>query len=431
MALGQTIATGHLLRIRAAKKMTGHVNGHGLDDSVEPSHGASVGDQKIRIAIVLPALGAGGSERVVSLIANSWTDRGCKVAIVTFERPDAPAYYELDPRIELVRLGIPNENVGQLRGAWRAASRVRQLRRQLLGLAPNIVISFLTRANILTLLATWGTGIPVVVSERNNPELQTFGPVWTWMRTQLYPRAFGLVTMTKGAMNLFPPEQRVRSWVIPNESTLPVDLQARRGRRIFTAVGRLVPQKGFDLLLEAFARAAAAHPDWTLVIWGEGPEREKLEWQRRMLGLEGRVQLPGVSERPGTWIETADAFVLSSRFEGWGIVLLEAMAAGLPVISFDCRFGPSDMITHGKDGLLVPDGDIAALSAGMSRLMEDETMRGALGEAAAKSAHRFSRERVMTGWDEVVLSAVGQGADDTRLEAPLRSHGAENITATV
>ena len=117
--------------------MTGHINGSALDDSVAPSHGSLLADPKIRIVIVLPALGAGGSERVVSLIANSWADRGWKVAIITFERPDTPAYYEIDPRVELVRLGIPNERNGQLRGAWRAANRVRRLRRQLLRLAPN------------------------------------------------------------------------------------------------------------------------------------------------------------------------------------------------------------------------------------------------------------------------------------------------------
>src|SRR3546814_10544152 len=102
------------------------------------------------------------------------------------------------------------------------------------------------------------------------------------------------------------------------------------------AVGRLVPQKGFDRLLDAFSRIATDHPDWTLVIWGEGPDRAALEEQRRRLGLDGRVEMPGVSKQPGVWIEQSDLFILSSRFEGWGLVLGEAMAAGLPVISFDC-----------------------------------------------------------------------------------------------
>ena len=129
------------------------------------------------------------------------------------------------------------------------------------------------------------------------------------------------------------------------------------------------------------------------------------------------------------WIETADAFVFSSRYEGWGIVLLEAMAACLPVVSFDYRFGPSEMVTHGKDGLLVPNGDIKALSAALSQLMGNETLRRYLGEAAAKSARRFSRERVMAGWDEVVYCAVEQDAGDMRLAAPARSDGTGKVTA--
>src|SRR3546814_16985490 len=122
------------------------------------------------------------------------------------------------------------------------------------------------------------------------------------------------------------------------------------------AVGRLVSQKGFDRLLDAFSRIATDHPDWTLVIWGEGPDRAALEEQRRRLGLDGRVEMPGVSKQPGGWIEQSDLFILSSRFEGWGLVLGEAMAAGLTVISFDCEWGPAEMIEQEKSGILVPIG---------------------------------------------------------------------------
>src|SRR3546814_9181369 len=98
---------------------------------------------------------------------------------------------------------------------------------------------------------------------------------------------------------------------------------------------------------------ARRFPDWTLALWGEGPERETLERLVHRLGLEGRVHFPGLSERPGSWIESADVFVLSSRYEGWGIVLLEAMAAGLPVVSLDCPWGPAEMVEHRQNGLIV------------------------------------------------------------------------------
>ncbi|WP_245557318.1 glycosyltransferase family 4 protein [Kaistia granuli] len=356
--------------------------------------------------MVLPSLGAGGSEGVVSFLANIWVERGWPITIVTLESQATPPYYPLDARIQLVRLNLPVGRYRPLRALWRAVQRVRRLRGEFKRQSPDLIISFLTRTNILTLLAADGLDVRVVISERNNPELQTIGRTWSWLRRVLYPRAFGLVTMTKGAMELFPQDQRSIGWVIPNQVNLPSDLQPRRGNKIVAAVGRLVEQKGFDLLLEAFARVAPAHPDWTLVIWGEGPERGRLTAQRDALGLTDRVQLPGVTKRPGLWIETADVFVLSSRYEGWGIVLMEAMAAGLPVISFNCRFGPDEMITHEQDGLLVPDGDVGALAAGLSRLLADEPLRRHLGATAASSALRFSSRRVMVGWDDVVHTAL-------------------------
>jgi glycosyltransferase involved in cell wall biosynthesis len=249
----------------------------------------------------------------------------------------------------------------------------------------------------------------VVVSERNNPELQTFGPFWTWLRARLYPRAFCLVTMTRGALDFFPAPLRPRGRVIPNPVDLPAGWRERRGSNVLAAVGRLVPQKGFDLLLPAFAEIAPRFPDWTLVIWGEGEKRAQLEQQRDSLGLRDRVRLPGVSDRPGAWVETADAFVLSSRYEGWGIVLLEAMAAGLPVVSFDCEWGPREMVADGIDGLLVPREDVTALARALAAVVGDPGLRARLGEAARASAQRFTPDKVVAGWDAVVDDALRAG----------------------
>src|SRR4030095_11452194 len=113
-----------------------------------------------------------------------------------------------------------------------------------------------------------------------------------------------------------------------------------------------IDTKGFDRLLQAFADIADAFPDWKLVIWGEGPERASLEAERERLGLRERAEMPGATARPGMWIETVDVFVLSSHFEGWGLVLLEAMAAGIPAVAFDCEWGPREIITHGVDGIV-------------------------------------------------------------------------------
>ncbi|PDT43363.1 MULTISPECIES: glycosyltransferase family 4 protein [Sinorhizobium] len=363
-----------------------------------------------RITIVVPALGAGGTEHIVNLVANHWNSTGCAVTLITLERPDAQPYYDFDPTIEIVRLGVPPRKASKLRSSLLVLQRLGRLRSAIRRTRPDFVLSFLTRTNVLTLLATIGSAVPVVVSERNNPASQPFGLFWRRLQASLYPRAFGLVTMTQGALDYFPPSIRKKGWVIANPVDLPRDWRNRRGKNILTAVGRLTPQKGFDLLLEAFARIAGAHPAWRLVIWGEGDERRSLETLRETLGLQKRVDMPGVTERPGLWIETADAFVLSSRYEGWGIVLLEAMAAGLPVVSFECEWGPRVMITHESDGILVPKEDVEALAKALDRMLSDRNLRERLGARAAASAQRYMPEQILADWDMLAARVLTQSS---------------------
>lgn len=363
-----------------------------------------------RMTIVIPALGAGGTEHVVSLVANHWVRLGCTVTLITLESPDARPYYAFDPRISIDRLGLPSQRASQLRAGWLVIKRIHRLRSAIRRSRPDFVLSFLTRTNVLTLLATIGLPLPVIVSERNNPALQPFGPLWKWLQLCLYPRAFGLVTMTKGALDYFPSEVRHRGWVIANAVDLPIGWQNRRGNNILTAVGRLTRQKGFDLLLEAFAKIASKHPEWKLVIWGEGDDRKELEALRDALGLRDRVELPGVTERPGLWVETADVFVLSSRYEGWGIALLEAMAAGVPVVSFACEWGPTDMVKHGEDGILVSSGDVNALADALANVLGDGALRTRLAVNAEANAKKFSSEHILSQWDAVASSALQRSA---------------------
>jgi glycosyltransferase involved in cell wall biosynthesis len=382
-----------------------------LDREAIAAEHPRIGSRRPHVLIVLPGLGAGGTEHVVNVLANQWAARGWLVTMVTFEAPGPPPYYHFDPAVRIVRLGVPQVKRSRTGAIAAGVRRVFLLRRTLKVLAPDVTLSFLTRTNVMSLAASRGLGLNVVVSERNNPALQDVGPIWRFLRAKLYPSAFGLVTMTNGALNYFSPAMRRRSWVIPNPVDLPaVDLPAtgkpRRHGNVLVAVGRLVPQKGFDLLLKAFASVRRDFPEWKLVIWGEGPDRAELEAERDRLGLHGCVEMPGITSQPGTWVETADAFVLSSRYEGWGIVLLEAMAAGLPVISFDCQWGPREMVDDEKDGLLVEDGNVDALAAGLRRLLGDEDLRRRLGAAAGVSAARFTPEYVMQNWDQVIHAAL-------------------------
>lgn len=168
------------------------------------------------------------------------------------------------------------------------------------------------------------------------------------------------------------------------------------------AAGRLQRQKGFDLLLEAFASVVAKHPDWTLDIFGRGTQRESLEQAVVDLGLGGQVRINAPTDRLGEQMQTASVFVLSSRFEGFPLVLLEAMAAGLAVVSFDCPTGPGEILTDGISGLLVPAGDVPALAAALNRVMTDESLRRRFAAAAPEAVLPYSQQQVGRRWDELL-----------------------------
>lgn len=350
-----------------------------------------------RVLLAISALGAGGAERVIICLANHLAERGQRVTLVTFEPPGTAPYYAVDQRVQLRQLGIPSGPM-PLRRAWQRLRAVRRVTREL---DPDIVVSFLVKINVLMTLATRGLALPLIVSERNNPRQQHVNVLWSWLRLCLYPLAESLVTPSRGVLASFPAIVRQRGEVIPNPVALPPS-PVRSDSRTLVAVGRLTPQKGFDLLLHAFSAIAGDRPEWTLVIYGEGEERDKLEGLARALGLEKRVRLPGVTRQPGQWVQDAAIFVLSSRFESFGNVVTEAMAAGLAVVAFDCPWGPGEIVRDEIDGLLVPAEDMAALSDALRRLTGDPELRRRLGEEARVGVQRFDPRQIMGRWEDLI-----------------------------
>lgn len=357
-----------------------------------------------RLTLVIPSLAAGGAERVMARLANHWAAAGWQVTLVTLNA-SIPDFYATGAEVRRVRLQLEGDSAHPLQALWRNVRRVAALRAALRASAPDVVLSFMDRVNVLTLLAAAGLGARVVVSERIDPAALPIARGWDRLRRWTYPRADALVVQTEAARawaHTVLPAGKVHVVANPLEASEPVAAGTER-QPVILAAGRLEPQKGFDLLLEAFARVAQRHPAWQLEIAGEGSQRAALEARIAALGLDGRARLLGVVRDLPQRMRQCGIFVLSSRAEGFPNVLLEAMDAGACVVSFDCASGPRDLVDHERSGLLVPSENVEALAAALERALRDPGLRAALGNAAAASVRgRFSLPTVAAQWERVL-----------------------------
>jgi GalNAc-alpha-(1->4)-GalNAc-alpha-(1->3)-diNAcBac-PP-undecaprenol alpha-1,4-N-acetyl-D-galactosaminyltransferase len=291
------------------------------------------------------------------------------------------------------------------------------MRRKLRDVNPDVVVSFIDTVNVWTLICLLGSGIPVIVSERVHPAYNPIPRVWRFARRMIYPFAAAVTVQTEDGAEWF----RRWTWikhpvVISNATRSPQDLATRANEivpatpspPIILAIGRLAKQKGFDLLLDAFYRTGLARIGWHLAILGEGPERCALEQQAIKLGVAEVVSLPGFVD-VGQWLGRSEIFVLSSRFEGFPNALIEAMQMRRACVSFDCPSGPRDLIESGRNGLLVPPQDVAALSEALQRLAADPVLRCQLGAEAEKVGERFSPALVYGTWLSLIDSVYGKG----------------------
>jgi glycosyltransferase involved in cell wall biosynthesis len=221
---------------------------------------------------------------------------------------------------------------------------------------------------------------------------------------RVYPRLDALTVLTDRDRADYERvlDGRTRLAQIPNAVPPLGGERAELVAPVIVAAGRLTGQKGFDLLIEAFAPLAAEHPDWSVRIYGNGPMRPALRRQILERELYGHVFLMGPTLHLGEALSEASVFALSSRFEGFGMVIVEAMSKGVPVVAFDCPRGPGEIVHDGRDGLLVPNGDVPAFTAALRELIEDPERRRALGAGALETAEAYSIDAIGARWDALL-----------------------------
>jgi GalNAc-alpha-(1->4)-GalNAc-alpha-(1->3)-diNAcBac-PP-undecaprenol alpha-1,4-N-acetyl-D-galactosaminyltransferase len=365
----------------------------------------------VEIACIIHSLDGGGAERVMAGLASRLSRRSHQVTLITLD--DATGgRHPVDASVAR----LPLDLMGESRGLWKklvnTRHRVRVVAKAVDDLAPEVVLSFCDRTNILVLQATRGRKVPVVIGERSDPAKQQLGAFWEYQRRRTYRRADRIVALTDSSAATLQPLNEHRVEVIASAvdpPPRPSDRVAAAAKRRILGAGRLEYEKGFDRLIESFAIIAKDHPEWTLRILGEGSQRAALEQLARQLGVSDRVDLPGWV-RP-IWDQLSDAtlFALPSRYEGFPSALLEAMSVGLPSVAVDCESGPRSIITHETDGLLVTDVP-QALADGISRMINDPLRREQWGQRGMSVVNRFSWERMVDRYEAVLQEVVGSAS---------------------
>ncbi|MEG4320540.1 MULTISPECIES: glycosyltransferase family 4 protein [unclassified Microcoleus] len=367
----------------------------------------------MRLTLLTSSLSCGGAERAAILIAEGLLKKGHQVSFVTIAGTERD-FYKVPDGVHRLALDLAGISPTPFHALWNNLYRLRVLRQTIRALQPDAVISFMAEINILTLLALTQTNYPVIVNEQNNPDTDTQN-LWKQLRRWIYPRANKVVSVSEGVDNYFddwlPKTQRAVIFnplqpINGETGTFDLPQGADPNKKWAIAMGRLVYQKNFELLLSAFHKIIDRYPDWQLLIFGEGEMRKELEHLRDHFGLGEQVLLPGQTKNPIAVFKSSQLFILSSRWEGLPAVLFEALACGLPVVSTDCPSGPREIIRDGVDGILVPTEDMLALATAMDSLMSDEEKRTTLAARAPEVKERFSLEKIVEKWEELLKQIV-------------------------
>lgn len=360
----------------------------------------------MRCLFVAPTMMFGGAERVTSILANSWQKNGMEVRIL-LTATETISEYPIEKGVQLLSCSkearqhkIPHLTI------------VKSIRSVCKTWKPDVVISFFNAECALCALALRGLHIPLIYSERNDPNKTNQRKMEKFYRKIVEHSANYVVFQTKGAQNCYPDFVQKKSTIILNPldvEKLPSRLEGER-RNAVVSVGRLTAQKNQKLLIDAFSEIAASFPDVQLEIYGDGNLKEELQKQIIEKKCQKQISLMGNSQQVLEDIRDAALFVMTSDYEGIPNALVEAMCMGIPCISTNCSpGGAAELInTEAGNGVLVECGDKEALKREMHRLLMDTKAADAIGHKAMMLRDRVDVKKVELAWKSVIETVVGK-----------------------
>jgi len=352
---------------------------------------------------LIPNLGGGGAERVLVTLANGLCDKA-DVRIVTLT--SAKSFYALDNRVCITNLHCAVNRQNRMTLLWSkffgAIRALRGLKKILATWEPDTLLSFLQDTNALTIILKIFGGIKckVVVSERADPNKRS--KIEMWFERRFYCKADIIICQSEKVAHFFPENVQNKIKIIRNPicaNAIPQLFTGNR-RKVIVGIGRLFPQKNFELLINAFAHMGADFSEYTLEIYGSGCLEGKLEKQISEMELSKRVHLMGLKKNVMFSIYDASLFVLTSDFEGFPNALIEAMATGLPVVTTDFSPGIARELVYPSNGIVVPVNDEKALILAMRDILFDIEKQKKMSIENRKILSTLSEEKIIPQWEE-------------------------------
>lgn len=363
----------------------------------------------MQIAFFIYSLSGGGAERVTIHMAEYWAKKNHNVTIFTMASTEDNRY-QIPNSVTLVSLEIDGSSRGLLTAVWSNIRRLHILRKAIQKQNPDIIISMMSTANVMTGIACLGLKTKSIGSERSYPGYDHSGRQWEFLKRYTYRFLNTLVTQTAdGKRWILEHTNAQRVVTIPNPIVLPLPVNhpviappSKKNRKYIIGTGRLVELKQFHHLIKVFAKISTDFESWDLAIVGEGEIMADLQNLTSQLGVQDRVTLPGRVGNISDWYLAADLFVMTSETEGFPNALIEAMAHGVAPISYDCLTGPRDIIEQGVNGLLVNANDQIDLENQIRELLTNDQKRKDMATAGKKIKETLAINSIMARWDEVI-----------------------------